>query len=138
MEFSSTYGGTESLPVTGFTFQEPENDPRNFCYLWTMQGRTEVDNAAILSSFVAAFEGFAFTRPCLASCQILLNHLLSFKKIATHLLNTAERERLRDARGEVERELAGRGVAARAQLRPPRRGGPVRRSLLGTPLLPGQ
>ena len=38
VEFSSTYGGTESLPVTGFTFQEPENDPRNFCYLWTMQG----------------------------------------------------------------------------------------------------
>ena len=56
MEFSSTYGGTESLPVTGFTFQEPENDPRNFCYLWTMQGRTEVDNAAILLTLVAAFE----------------------------------------------------------------------------------
>ena len=60
------------------------------------------------------------------------------KKIATYLLNNAERERLRDARGEVKRELAGRGVAARAQLRPPRRGGPVRRPLLGTPLLPGQ
>ena len=82
--------------------------------------------------------GFAFLRPRPASGQILLIHLLHFQKIATYLLNTAERERLRDARGEDERELAGRGVAARAQLRPPRRGGPVRRSLLGTPLLPGQ
>ena len=63
---------------------------------------------------------------------------VELQKIATYLLNTAERERLRDARGEDECELAGRSVAARAQLRPPRRGGPVRRPLLGTPLLPGQ
>ena len=50
----------------------------------------------------------------------------------------SERERLRDSRGEDERELAGRRVAPRPQLRPPRRGGPVRRPLLRTQLVPGQ
>lgn len=25
----------ESLPVSHFSYQEPENDPRSFCYLWT-------------------------------------------------------------------------------------------------------
>eukprot|EP00095_Tigriopus_kingsejongensis_P000853 maker-scaffold1106_size62344-snap-gene-0.11 protein:Tk00853 transcript:maker-scaffold1106_size62344-snap-gene-0.11-mRNA-1 annotation:"protein elys" len=43
LEFSSTYDGPESLPVTGFTFQEPENDPRNFCYVWTMQSENDYD-----------------------------------------------------------------------------------------------
>ena len=43
VEFSSTYAGTESLPLTGFTFQEPENDPRNFCYLWTMQSEDDFE-----------------------------------------------------------------------------------------------
>ena len=25
------------VPVYAFTFQEPENDPRNCCYLWAVQ-----------------------------------------------------------------------------------------------------
>jgi hypothetical protein len=43
MEYSSTYTGSDSLPLTGFTFQEPDNDPRNFCYLWAMQSENDFD-----------------------------------------------------------------------------------------------
>ncbi|TRY74821.1 hypothetical protein TCAL_05664 [Tigriopus californicus] len=43
LEFSSNYGGPESLPVVEFTFQEPENDPRHFCYIWTMQSENDYD-----------------------------------------------------------------------------------------------
>ena len=37
LEFSSTYV-PEAMPVVGFTFQEPENDPRNFVYIWVLRG----------------------------------------------------------------------------------------------------
>ena len=46
LEFSSTYEGPDELPITEFTFQEPENDPRNFCYLWTMQSEFDFDTDA--------------------------------------------------------------------------------------------
>lgn len=30
-------------PVVGFSIQEPENDPRNFCYLWLLKGQLVQD-----------------------------------------------------------------------------------------------
>eukprot|EP00061_Rhincodon_typus_P010542 g34908.t1 len=33
--YSQLEGG--KVPVYAFTFQEPENDPRNCCYLWAVQ-----------------------------------------------------------------------------------------------------
>jgi hypothetical protein len=58
MEFASSYDGSEpstssaksgngvslsTLPVTGFAFSEPENDPRNFCYIWVARGENDFD-----------------------------------------------------------------------------------------------
>uniref|UniRef100_A0A0K2TSW4 AT hook containing transcription factor 1 [Strongylocentrotus purpuratus] n=2 Tax=Lepeophtheirus salmonis TaxID=72036 RepID=A0A0K2TSW4_LEPSM len=31
------------LPCVGFAFQEPENDPRNYCYLWVMRSQNDID-----------------------------------------------------------------------------------------------
>ena len=43
------------LPVTHFAFQEPENDPRNFCYLWTANSALEekdvYETVAIISLY---------------------------------------------------------------------------------------
>lgn len=33
----------ECMPVVGFSLQEPENDPKNFCYLWVMKGQLVQD-----------------------------------------------------------------------------------------------
>ena len=41
--FSSSYNLQNSLPITHFVFQEPENDPRNFCYVWTVQCENDFD-----------------------------------------------------------------------------------------------
>lgn len=30
------------VPVHAFTFQEPENDPRNCCYLWAVQSSQDL------------------------------------------------------------------------------------------------
>lgn len=30
------------VPVYAFTFQEPENDPRNCCYLWAVQSAQDL------------------------------------------------------------------------------------------------
>lgn len=30
------------VPVYAFTFQEPENDPRNCCYLWAIQSAQDL------------------------------------------------------------------------------------------------
>lgn len=34
---------SEADPVVKFAFQEPENDPRNYCYLWVVRGQTMND-----------------------------------------------------------------------------------------------
>lgn len=35
--------GLDNLPVVGFSLQEPENDPKNFCYLWLIKGQLVQD-----------------------------------------------------------------------------------------------
>ena len=30
--------------VTGFAFSEPENDPRNFCYVWVVRSEADFDS----------------------------------------------------------------------------------------------
>lgn len=39
--YSSEYE-SDTAPVLRFAFQEPENDPRKYCYLWVTKG-DEVD-----------------------------------------------------------------------------------------------
>lgn len=30
----------QEQPIIAFAFQEPENDPRHFCYLWIIRGHS--------------------------------------------------------------------------------------------------
>ena len=43
LTFSASYQGENSLPISQFVFQEPENDPRNFCYVWAIQSDNDFD-----------------------------------------------------------------------------------------------
>ncbi|KAM9409274.1 uncharacterized protein ahctf1 [Pholidichthys leucotaenia] len=60
------------LPVHSFTFQEPENDPRNCCYLWAVQSSQELEGDMVsLRLLQLAFS----ERKCLASGKILYEGL---------------------------------------------------------------
>ncbi|XP_018415472.1 PREDICTED: protein ELYS [Nanorana parkeri] len=58
------------VPVSAVTFQEPENDPRNCCYLWAVQA-TQSGKDISLHLLQLAFGD----RKCLASGQIIYEHL---------------------------------------------------------------
>nr|XP_003410973.2 protein ELYS [Loxodonta africana] len=60
------------VPVYAVTFQEPENDPRNCCYLWAVQS-TQESEGDVLSLHLLQL-GFG-DRKCLASGQILYEGL---------------------------------------------------------------
>jgi hypothetical protein len=64
LDFSSPYE-SDALPVVAFTFQEPENDPRNFAYIWAVRGESDLDTSeekqglstkASMSLFALAFQ----------------------------------------------------------------------------------
>ncbi|NXU59341.1 ELYS protein, partial [Turnix velox] len=60
------------IPVHAVMFQEPENDPRNCCYLWTVQS-TQESEADVLSLHLLQL---AFgTRRCLPSGQVMYEGL---------------------------------------------------------------
>uniref|UniRef100_A0A673BXT1 AT hook containing transcription factor 1 n=1 Tax=Sphaeramia orbicularis TaxID=375764 RepID=A0A673BXT1_9TELE len=60
------------VPVYAFTFQEPENDPRNCCYLWAVQSSQDLDGDVVsLRLLQLAFS----ERKCLASGKILYEGL---------------------------------------------------------------
>ncbi|XP_020770935.1 protein ELYS isoform X4 [Odocoileus virginianus] len=76
------------VPVYAVTFQEPENDPRNCCYLWAAQSTQDSLIFSWLSSFISSagtVEGDVLSlhllqlafgdRKCLASGQILYEGL---------------------------------------------------------------
>jgi len=48
LDFSSVYEGSGStnftMPITGFAFTEPENDPRNFCFVWIVRSEADFDS----------------------------------------------------------------------------------------------
>uniref|UniRef100_A0A3B5LZ55 Uncharacterized protein n=1 Tax=Xiphophorus couchianus TaxID=32473 RepID=A0A3B5LZ55_9TELE len=60
------------MPVHAFTFQEPENDPRNCCYLWAVQSSQDLEEDLVsLHLLQLAFS----ERKCLASGKILYEGL---------------------------------------------------------------
>nr|XP_015808264.2 protein ELYS isoform X1 [Nothobranchius furzeri] len=60
------------VPVHAFTFQEPENDPRNCCYLWAVQSAQDLEGDTVsLHLLQLAFS----ERKCLASGKILYEGL---------------------------------------------------------------
>ncbi|XP_034732784.1 protein ELYS isoform X2 [Etheostoma cragini] len=70
-EFHSQLEGGR-VPVHAFTFQEPENDPRNCCYLWAVQSSQDLEGDMVsLRLLQLAFS----ERKCLASGKILYEGL---------------------------------------------------------------
>ncbi|XP_076011542.1 uncharacterized protein ahctf1 isoform X2 [Genypterus blacodes] len=60
------------LPVHAFTFQEPENDPRNCCYLWAVQSAQDLEGDVVsLHLLQLAFS----ERTCLTSGKIIYEGL---------------------------------------------------------------
>ncbi|CAM9150897.1 unnamed protein product [Lampetra planeri] len=60
------------VPVHAFTYQEPENDPRNCCYLWAVQSSQDLEGDVVsLHLLQLAFS----ERKCLASGKILYEGL---------------------------------------------------------------
>uniref|UniRef100_A0A8C6SDZ2 AT hook containing transcription factor 1 n=1 Tax=Neogobius melanostomus TaxID=47308 RepID=A0A8C6SDZ2_9GOBI len=60
------------VPVNAFTFQEPENDPRNCCYLWAVQSSQDLEGDMVsLRLLQLAFS----ERKCSASGKILYEGL---------------------------------------------------------------
>ncbi|KAK5612742.1 hypothetical protein CRENBAI_007729 [Crenichthys baileyi] len=60
------------VPVHAFVFQEPENDPRNCCYLWAVQSSQDLEGDLVrLHLLQLAFS----ERKCLASGKILYEGL---------------------------------------------------------------
>uniref|UniRef100_A0A6Q2YTQ0 AT hook containing transcription factor 1 n=1 Tax=Esox lucius TaxID=8010 RepID=A0A6Q2YTQ0_ESOLU len=60
------------VPVYAFTFQEPENDPRNCCYLWAVQSAQDHEGDVVsLHLLQLAFS----ERKCLTSGKILYEGL---------------------------------------------------------------
>jgi len=49
--FSSRYD-EDIPPVVSFAYQEPENDPRHFGYLWVVRGCTTLLSTALQSVYV--------------------------------------------------------------------------------------
>ncbi|XP_037546575.1 protein ELYS [Nematolebias whitei] len=70
-EYNSQLEGGR-VPVHAFTFQEPENDPRNCCYLWAVQSSQDLEGDSVsLHLLQLAFS----ERKCLASGKILYEGL---------------------------------------------------------------
>ncbi|XP_036405490.1 protein ELYS [Megalops cyprinoides] len=60
------------VPVYAFTFQEPENDPRNCCYLWAVQSTQDNEGDVVSLHLLQLAFG---ERKCLASGKILYEGL---------------------------------------------------------------
>ncbi|XP_007481576.1 protein ELYS isoform X1 [Monodelphis domestica] len=60
------------VPVYAVTFQEPENDPRNCCYLWAVQSTQDCEGDLLSLHLLQLAFG---DRKCLASGQILYEGL---------------------------------------------------------------
>lgn len=60
------------VPVYAFTFQEPENDPRNCCYLWAVQSAQDQEGDVVSLHLLQLAFG---ERKCLASGKIIYEGL---------------------------------------------------------------
>ncbi|XP_054432651.1 protein ELYS [Pteronotus mesoamericanus] len=60
------------VPIYAVTFQEPENDPRNCCYLWAVQSTQDSEGDVLSFHLLQLAFG---DRKCLASGQILYEGL---------------------------------------------------------------
>ncbi|KAM9817525.1 protein ELYS [Neosynchiropus ocellatus] len=70
-EYHSMLDGGQ-VPIHAFTFQEPENDPRNCCYLWVVQSSQDLKGDMVsLHLLQLAFS----ERKCLSSGKILYEGL---------------------------------------------------------------
>ncbi|XP_052284768.1 protein ELYS-like isoform X2 [Dreissena polymorpha] len=60
LEYSSRLE-SEPTPVSHIAYQEPENDPKNFCYIWIARGQPEVEEGVDPTVCSIAMYQLAFT-----------------------------------------------------------------------------
>ncbi|KAL4221649.1 Protein ELYS [Mactra antiquata] len=60
LEYSSRLE-SEPSPVTHITYQEPENDPKNFCYIWVARGEKENEEQVLDTVSTVAMYQLAFS-----------------------------------------------------------------------------
>ena len=96
LEFSSKYT-SEALPVVGFAFQEPENDPRNFVYIWVLRGENDLDSAeekcGLNSKASISLQALAFQSKDESDAGVLYSGLVSCNcRFSCQLDNLKEEE----------------------------------------------
>ncbi|XP_069786975.1 protein ELYS isoform X2 [Narcine bancroftii] len=110
---SQLEGGT--VPVYAFTFQEPENDPRNCCYLWVVQSAQDGEGDVVslhllqlafgdrksLTSGQTLYEGLEY-------CEERYTHDLACEVVSSRTRNTHARllgcQTIEKFRNHVDRE----------------------------------
>uniref|UniRef100_A0A3B3V7R9 AT hook containing transcription factor 1 n=1 Tax=Poecilia latipinna TaxID=48699 RepID=A0A3B3V7R9_9TELE len=91
------------VPVHAFTFQEPENDPRNCCYLWAVQSSQDLEGDLVsLHLLQLAFS----ERKCLASGKILYEGLEYCEERYSQDCQTIEKFRAHPDRDDSLNEVA--------------------------------
>ncbi|XP_072436552.1 protein ELYS isoform X1 [Chiloscyllium punctatum] len=95
--YSQLEGG--KVPVYAFTFQEPENDPRNCCYLWAVQSAQDGEGDVVSLHLLQLAFG---DRKCLSSGQILYEGLEYCEERYTQdLTNEAFSSRIRNTNARL-------------------------------------
>lgn len=92
LDFSSLYS-PDALPVIGFCFQEPENDPRNFVYIWALRGENDLDSEeekeALSNTASIMLHSLAFQNRDENDSGVLYSGFISCQPKFTHQLDTA-------------------------------------------------
>ncbi|XP_013391825.1 protein ELYS-like [Lingula anatina] len=88
LDFSSKLDIDDVCPITHFAYQEPENDPRNFCYLWVARGPLPSDAGQDIVSTVQLYQLSFQRRIWYDSYGVLYEDLLSVGVRLEHELLT--------------------------------------------------
>ncbi|XP_022252663.1 protein ELYS-like [Limulus polyphemus] len=88
-------------PVVKFAFQEPENDPQNYCYLWIVHGQSVSDEqrpqrAAVASMFSVFYkrkewlDGYGFFYQEFSTCSLCFQYSLTLDPYNPDLGHSSE------------------------------------------------
>lgn len=95
LEYSSAYA-SQDLPVVKFCFQEPEDDPRNFVYVWVLRGDNDLDSEeekeAIANFATITLHALAFSSKDDNYAGVLYSGLVSCQKRFHHRLDALSSE----------------------------------------------
>ena len=88
LEYSSAYVNN-ALPVVGFCFQEPENDPRNFVYVWILRGENDIDSQEEKEHSLSNLANISLNAMAFQSKVIVKCFLFSFLEIIISKLESS-------------------------------------------------